>query len=883
MKARSSNLDDALPALATLSAQAPQTIPVKLNNGTATFEGTVRGSLDDPEIAGQLVMTGFSAEGHPFDRLTSDFVLKQSGLHVRRVALTRDSMQVDGQGELGLSDWKALATSAVSATMNLRGARLEKLLAEAAISLPLSGAAAATVKLGGTYGDPRADVNVEVDQIVAYEEQVDHLRAAVHAVAGSVQITSGRLELGAAQAQFKGGYDYDPRDARSGRVQVELDARGFNLSQFEHIRKMRPGLAGPFTGQTKLTGTIGKAGFDLSGLTAQLALRNVVLDRQPFGSLTLTAETKAGELNVRATTDLHGSRIDASGQWRLQGDYPGAARVEFSKVTLAMLQDLQADVAALDSGAERVPPGPLPFEGLVQGQGTLTVALKRPETMRADVTINTVQVNPKPGQQFRLDARPEDLVLRNTRPVEFQVTPQAVRVRSAQFAAKDTDIQVSGTAPLDSKTPLNLTATGSLSLAVLQILNPDLLAQGNASLDARIRGTRADPQVTGQLQLKNASLYLSDLPNGVTNANGVILFDRSRATIQQLTAETGGGKLSFSGFVGFGGSVLVYRLQANADQVRVRLPQDVSISFNSLLNLTGTSESSVLSGSLTVNRVNFNPRTDLAQLLAQSTKPTPASAAPSEYLRGMQLDVRVESGPGLQVQTSLARDIQAEAELRLRGTPVRPVLLGDVSVSEGEVQFFGSRYTINHGEVRFLNPVKIEPLFDMDLETKARGITVNITFSGTLSKMNVAYRSDPPLQSTEIIALLAVGRTPTLTSGTPAATTDTQSSFLQSSAGSILGQALSSQVSSRLQRFFGVSRLKIDPQLVGVDNIPQARLTLEQQVSKDVTLTYITNLSRTQEQIVQVQWDLSREWSVVAIRDENGIFGIDFQYRKRFK
>jgi hypothetical protein len=34
--------------------------------------------------------------------------------------------------------------------------------------------------------------------------------------------------------------------------------------------------------------------------------------------------------------------------------------------------------------------------------------------------------------------------------------------------------------------------------------------------------------------------------------------------------------------------------------------------------------------------------------------------------------------------------------------------------------------------------------------------------------------------------------------------------------------------------------------------LPQAH-TIEQQVSKDITLTYITNLNRTQEQIVQIQ------------------------------
>jgi translocation and assembly module TamB len=89
--------------------------------------------------------------------------------------------------------------------------------------------------------------------------------------------------------------------------------------------------------------------------------------------------------------------------------------------------------------------------------------------------------------------------------------------------------------------------------------------------------------------------------------------------------------------------------------------------------------------------------------------------------------------------------------------------------------------------------------------------------------------------------------------------------------------------SNRLQRFFGVTHLKIDPLLQGIENVPQARLTLEQQISRQITITYVTNLSRTAEQIFRFEWVLSREYSLVAIRDENGLFGVDVQYNRRFK
>lgn len=101
-------------------------------------------------------------------------------------------------------------------------------------------------------------------------------------------------------------------------------------------------------------------------------------------------------------------------------------------------------------------------------------------------------------------------------------------------------------------------------------------------------------------------------------------------------------------------------------------------------------------------------------------------------------------------------------------------------------------------------------------------------------------------------------------------------------ASALLGQAIASPVAGRLQRFFGVSQLRIDPSLPGVENTPQARLTLEQQITPEITFTYITNVSTSNYQVVRVEWAFSKQWSAVALREENGIFGIDFFFKRRF-
>ena len=41
-------------------------------------------------------------------------------------------------------------------------------------------------------------------------------------------------------------------------------------------------------------------------------------------------------------------------------------------------------------------------------------------------------------------------------------------------------------------------------------------------------------------------------------------------------------------------------------------------------------------------------------------------------------------------------------------------------------------------------------------------------------------------------------------------------------------------------------------------------------------------MTNSNPQVVQVEWAISKKWSVIAVRDENGLFGLDFLYKKRF-
>jgi translocation and assembly module TamB len=251
--------------------------------------------------------------------------------------------------------------------------------------------------------------------------------------------------------------------------------------------------------------------------------------------------------------------------------------------------------------------------------------------------------------------------------------------------------------------------------------------------------------------------------------------------------------------------------------------QGVSVVTDSNINLTGTPESSTISGTVTIIRVNYAPTADLGSILSGAAPPVQSASTPSPLLDNMKLDVQVRTTTATEVQSSLAENLQADADLRIRGTVTQPGMLGRVTFNEGQLAFFGSTYTVNSGTVGFFNPLRIAPVLDLNLETQAKGVDVTLRVSGPIDNLTLSYTSDPPLQFQEIVSLLAAGKTPT-SDPTLLANAPSQppQSFQQMGESAILSKALVDPVANRLQRVFGVTQLKIDPTFTSGSELPQA-------------------------------------------------------------
>src|SRR6185295_2938968 len=91
----------------------------------------------------------------------------------------------------------------------------------------------------------------------------------------------------------------------------------------------------------------------------------------------------------------------------------------------------------------------------------------------------------------------------------------------------------------------------------------------------------------------------------------------------------------------------------------------------------------------------------------------PAATVPLKF------DMQLLIPSTLRVENNLAR-LVANADLTLRGSYDRPVIIGHADIDRGEVTFEGRRYRITRGTMDFTNPSRIEPFYDIEAETNVR-------------------------------------------------------------------------------------------------------------------------------------------------------------------
>jgi translocation and assembly module TamB len=451
-----------------------------------------------------------------------------------------------------------------------------------------------------------------------------------------------------------------------------------------------------------------------------------------------------------------------------------------------------------------------------------------------------------------------------------------VKLDQLEIDAEDTNVVAAGTADLLGDGGMDVQAHGAMNAKLAQSFSPEISSSGHIDFHLTAQGALKKPDLEGTFNFNNVNLAYQQIPNGLSHLNGSMVFNQDRLELRNLTGTTGGGTVTLGGF-------LIYQQGVYGD-VTVTMKNTrfryagLSSSADAKLRLQGTQNSMLLSGNIQITRFLVGPNVDFAALTggAGAVSPPPD---PNAFGNKVRLDVHITSAPQMDFQNSFAQ-IAGSVNLRIRGTVAQPAVLGRINITDGKATYNGTTYQLQHGDIYFTNPVKIEPTIDLDATTRIEEYDVTIGLHGTASKLTPTFRSEPPLPEADVISLLAQGRTQEEQS---IYNTQQQQAGVNGTTNALLSGALNATVSSRIRKLFGVGSVKIDPTYTGSLGQSSARITVSQNIGQQVLLTYATSVNSTTQQLIQAQVNLTPTFSVTAVRDEADVFSLVFKVHKRYR
>jgi translocation and assembly module TamB len=848
------SLADWMPFIAMV--RGPALFPIVLN-GNATFNGNMTGSISSPQLNGALVVNDFTvnlpaaAGGNPlqtqWDSLSASIQLSFHAAALHSATLRRGDTSVEFDASAALQHGHFARDSLFNLRANFHDVDLTEIQAFAGYNYPVTGSADLFVQASGTTSDLRGEGQIHLSDASAYGEKIQQLDSTFRI--GQGEIAFDKIHLVHDDAVVTGSAAYNPS---SRNFQLDVVGKNFDLAQVRQINPSRLAVAGRADFNLKSSGTPGEP-----SVNADVHIRKLTLNNELAGEFDLQAVTQGNELQLTGKSHLQQGSLVLTGIVQLRDGYPA---------NLSFQMD-QLDLDALWRSYFR---GQLTGHSSVAGSINVHGPLRRPELWAVDGALTAVS----------LDV--ENVKVHNQDPIRFSLANQALDIRQLHLLGDGTDLTAHGSIQLSGARALDFTADGHLDLKLLSSVDPDFASSGLVTMSMTVGGTLAEPLPLGKFQIANGSISYAGLPSGLAELSGSLEFTHDHMRIETLSARTGGGSLDFKGDATYVGGQLNFNLTAKGKDVRLRYPPGVSSTADAELHWVGSRSASTVSGDISINKIAVTPGFDFSAYLERSRQFTTVAAANSP-LYNIKLDIHVQTTPELQMRTAIAR-LSGDADLRLRGSIARPAVLGRVDILEGQATFHGTRFTLERGDITFANPVAIEPQLNLQASTHVRNYDLNITVTGTADRLNLNYRSEPPLPKSDIIALLALGRTNE--ESAQLQEQSGQSAFTDQATAVILSEALNTTVSSRLQRLFGASNIKIDPQGLTTETNPISngpQITIEQEFANHISLTYSTNVSQSAEQIIQGEYYVNRSVSVVGNRDQNGVVSFDVRVRRRKK
>jgi len=803
-------------------------------SGAIAVRGTLSGKPETPRFDGQLTARPVTIRGILFASVDGNLVFDDKKLMLSDATIRQGVSRYDFDGSISFQ----AVDPYYQARLGISRSDVASVVALFYKRIPLDIDASGEMLFSGTIHDFTGNALLELGPGIAYGEAFDKGTLAVDLTKDRVSFPSVVLHRKGGKVTGTGWISFD------GSYDAHIEGNGLDLSQVNLLKGL------PLSGQFQLD--IRSSGsFSKPQVQAHLAVDDLFYQRTALGPATTDITISEGVLSVTAA--VNNSSFSLSGNMRLKQLFPWtiSAKVHTEKF----------DPSTLFEGGDLLSKIRLMAEGTIQIQGNgfgLSNLSGSAIFRHIGFTLN-------------------DLQIENSDDVVVRIDEGRLIVESLTLSGTGTNLSISGDTRLG--TDVDLALNGDANLSLLRVLYRDVEhGDGTALVKLSISDEWSNPEVAGELVVKDGQIKIKDIPQKFTALNGTISFDRNRVFTEGIRGEIGGGSITVTSTAQLQGSSLVdFSTKAAIENVTVRYPPGMTATLGGTFYYDGDPSSQTLSGEVLIRRARYEKRVEWKSMLVDFSRSfTKTKKEDIGWIGDTALNVRFYGKENILFESNLAK-IPLDIDMLFRGTISQPQLLGRIEARKGEVYFRQNIFRIIHASADFTDPSRINPTLDVQAETRVREYQIRLGVSGTADRATVTFISDPSLSDSNILALLTLGKRSEELKGKEANVgVGEATSFATGKFQDIL--------ESKARSLTGLDRFQVDPYLSKTD-VAVPRVTVGKAVVQDkLFMTYSSNVgASTPEQVFRIEYILNKNMSLIGQRDEIGNMGADVKFRFEFR
>jgi translocation and assembly module TamB len=800
------------------------------------FIGKTAGPLDDPEIAGRLEAGPGSIQGMPFSSAFADLAYSIKSLNVEQMQIKQEKAEFNVKGNIAFKKSEELFTFIdpyFRAEALLKQVDIVPFITTAYRKIPVKGEADGVMHFSGDAVNYKVDSELNILGGEAYGQEFDVLtinsslnpeRIKINSIAGN----NGDITLNA-----EGTLNFD------GQYEVVLNSEGIRLADYPLFRDSHIDAAASL--KVKGSGNINKPQLDYSIILTEGSYKDIDIDDGMIVGNLIDKE-------LRAKGSFANAVITADAAMNIAKERRWSVDVQFHR----------GDYGFLLNGMIKNPPRDLSLsmkgDVSMKGEGS---------SVSADAAFDFLELNLY-GYNFR-----------NQDSIQMELRDNEYRVKSFMLYGDKANINVSGSMHVNKR--YNLKVEGDMDIAPLRMLSESLSSvRGHGKYSLAMTGVWNNPQIDGKIDLQDTTAAFSDFAYKIGPMNGTIYFKKDRITFEGLTTEFAGGNIVSSG-AGYFKNMKFTRLFVSSDMsgIKIRPAEGVSSEIGGQLFYEASPERSALTGDINLMKAKYDKDIDCNNWLLGLSDLKEEKTGYPDFLNETEMNIRIVSD-NIIIDNNIAKT-PLRMSLNVTGTVGEPGLVGRIEASEGTIFFRRNEFNILEGSsVDFIKPNRIEPVFHIIADTYAGDYYVKLAMDGTIDKFDLTMFSDPPLDETEILTLLTFGQI-----GKDASGFDSEMAAGEATA--FLTGTLQDEVGEDFESLTGLERFEIEPHTTTAGAVSPKVTVGKSLLENKIVVTYSSAVGTIEEQMINVEYRLNENLSLVASRNEIGSAGVDFKYRFEFK